>query len=273
MNEAGAWRQASRCDDECTAFSREGRPPTVPICGIRIHRLTLDDVVCLVDGAIHQGRTLSIGVVNAAKIVNMRRDRLLRHSVESSDVVLADGTPLVWLSRLKGSPLPERVTGIDLMFALFRLADQKGLRVYLLGATRSTIERVAEVARRDYPGMILAGYRDGYFTPEEESQVADTIHRCKAQMLFVAMTSPKKEKFMNRWGDAMGVPICHGVGGSFDVMAGVTRRAPRWMQKAGLEWFYRVMQEPRRMWKRYLVTNLFFSVLAARDLLAPEKLD
>lgn len=241
------------------------------LCGVDIDPLTMREVVSTVEDSLTQGRTLAIGVVNVAKVVNMQRDSFLRESVSSSDLVLADGAPLVWLSRLKRTPLPERVAGIDLMFELLALASARGFRVFLLGATSETIERVVQIARRDYPGMTIAGYRDGYYDASQEEQVAQAVSDARAHMLFVAMTSPRKEIFMKKWSSLMGVPVCHGVGGSFDVMAGVTRRAPRWMQRAGLEWFYRVMQEPRRMWKRYLVTNTKFVLLAISDLLCPPK--
>ncbi|MDO8631736.1 MAG: WecB/TagA/CpsF family glycosyltransferase [Phycisphaerales bacterium] len=241
-------------------------PARVVLCGVSIDALTLRQTVDRVRDTIKSGGRLAIGIVNVAKLVNMRRDPLLRESVESSDIVLADGAPLVWLSRWKGTPLPERVAGIDLMYELFKLADEHALRVYLLGARRETLSRVVQIARRDYPRMIIAGCRDGYFTPPQEEEVARDIRDARAHILLVAMSSPKKEFFMKRWAAFFHAPVCHGVGGSFDVMAGITRRAPRWMQRCGLEWFFRVLQEPRRMWKRYLVTNTVFIAMAARDL-------
>jgi len=240
--------------------------PRVYLCGIPLDSLGMHEIVATVEQRLDAGERTAIGVVNVAKIVNMQRDRLLRESVTASDVVLADGAPLVWLSRLKRTPLPERVAGIDLMFELFKLANRRGYRVFLLGAQESTLHRVVEIARRDYPGMVVAGYQDGYFPESQEESVARAIRNARADMLFVAMSSPKKEIFLNKWAGLMGTPVSHGVGGSFDVMAGVTCRAPRWMQRAGLEWFYRVIQEPRRMWKRYLVTNTLFLGMAFRDL-------
>jgi N-acetylglucosaminyldiphosphoundecaprenol N-acetyl-beta-D-mannosaminyltransferase len=239
----------------------------VQLCGVAIDPLSMDDVVLRVESAISTSCRLAISVINVAKLVNMQHDRLLRESVEAGDLIVADGMPLVWLSRLKGKPLPERVAGIDLMYRLFELADRKALRVFLLGARADTLDRVVDIARDRYPRMIVAGWRDGYFTADQEEEVARAVAEAKPDILLVAMTSPKKELFMNRWGGFMNVPVVHGVGGSFDVMAGVARRAPRWMQRAGLEWFYRVVQEPRRMWKRYLVTNTMFMGLALGDLL------
>ncbi len=237
------------------------------ICGVPIDALTMRDVVDRVEHAVDRRTPFAISVVNVAKLVNLRRDPALRESVESGDVCLADGAPIVWLARLTGRPLPERVAGVDLMFELFKLADRKELRVFLLGAKHNVLDRVTDICGRDYPNMIIAGARDGYFSEDEESGVADEVRAACADILLVAMSSPKKEIFMKRWNAHMGVPVCHGVGGSFDVMAGVTRRAPRWMQRCGLEWFYRVLQEPRRMWKRYLITNTIFVGLAIRELI------
>ncbi len=238
----------------------------VELCGVRVDALTMPQVVARVGEAVRTRQPLAISVVNAAKLVHMRSDAFLRESVESGDLVLADGMSLVWLSRLKGRPLPERVAGIDLMFELFRLAHRERLRVYFLGAGADTLSRVIEVVRRDYPNMVIAGFRDGYFRDDQEEQVAGEVRSAAADVLLVAMSSPKKEYFMRRWGDSLGVPLCHGVGGSFDVLAGKTRRAPRWMQRLGLEWFYRLIQEPRRLWKRYLITNVRFLHLAILDL-------
>lgn len=239
----------------------------VTLCGVRMDALTMEEVVFAVEEALDQKRSLMIGVVNAAKMVNMQKDLALRDSVTTCDIVLADGAPLVWLSRLKSTPLPERVAGIDLMFQLLALADRRQFRVFLLGATQPTLEKVEAYVRRHYPQLILAGSQDGYFPESSESEIAEKIRESKADMLFVAMSSPRKETFLGQWGGVMRVPICHGVGGSFDVVAGVTRRAPRWMQRIGMEWLYRVLQEPKRLWKRYLVTNTLFLKLACRDLI------
>lgn len=228
--------------------------------------MNMSEVMGRIEATIGSHTRMAISVVNVAKLVNMRHDPLLRESVESGDLVLADGMPLVWLSRLTRQPLPERVAGIDLMYQLFSLANRLGLRVFLLGAKAGVLHCVMEKSREQYPKMVIAGYQDGYFTEDSEERVAIAVRDARADILLVAMSSPKKELFMRRWGEFMAVPVVHGVGGSFDVMAGVTRRAPRWMQQVGMEWFYRVLQEPRRMWKRYLVTNTTFIGLAVRDL-------
>jgi len=231
---------------------------TVELLGTDVAALRMTGLVEIVNEHIAARRSLLIGVANVAKLVNARKDAELRKALDETDLVLADGAPVVWLSRMIGHPLPERVAGIDIMFELMRQANDKHYRVYFLGAKPKVVENVVEIVRRDYPGLIVAGYRDGYFDQEGQQAVAEEIKGSGADILFVGISPPKKEIFLRRWREFMAVPICHGVGGSFDVVAGVTKRAPAWAQKYGLEWLYRLVQEPGRMWRRYLVTNTIF---------------
>lgn len=224
-----------------------------PICAATMHQ-----ALELAEAHIASRRRLLIGVVNAAKLVNMRRDAALRESVLSSDVIFADGMAVVWASRLLGRPLPERVAGIDLMMELLHRGSERRWRIYCLGATQEVLDGVTREIRARFPGVQLAGAQHGYFTAEQEPAVADAIARSRPDILFVAMTSPKKEQFLARWMAQIGAPVCHGVGGSFDVLAGKVQRAPRLWQALGLEWAYRVAQEPGRLWKRYLITNVTF---------------
>lgn len=239
------------------------RFPVRDLFGIPVHAMRMRDVIETVDHAIRSRSALLIGVVNAAKVVNMRRSATLHEAVTDADVTLADGMSIVWASRLLRRPLPERVAGVDLMFEMLALADRNRYRVFCLGASEEIVTRVAERVRADYPNAIVAGQRNGYFKLEEEEAVADEVRRSQADMLFVAISPPKKEEFLARWSAHMDVPVCHGVGGSFDVYAGKVRRAPRLWQMVGMEWLYRVIQEPRRMWRRYLVTNTWFFALLA----------
>lgn len=233
--------------------------------GVPVNAMTMAQVLERVESAIDKKKPLHIGVVNAAKLVNMQRDEYLRNDVLSSDLVLADGAAVVLAGKILGEPLPERVAGIDLMHAIFEKGKIQKYKIFCLGATEEISQQVAERIKQDYPGVILAGRRNGYFSDHEEKSVAEEIAASKADVLFVAMTSPKKENFMARWSDTMGVTVCHGVGGSFDVMAGKVERAPELWQKMGLEWLYRIKQEPRRLWKRYLVTNTLYSWMVAKE--------
>ncbi|HET7695343.1 MAG TPA: WecB/TagA/CpsF family glycosyltransferase [Vicinamibacterales bacterium] len=241
--------------------------PVRELFGIRVAAVTMPDVVRVVDGAIAGRRPLQIGVVNAAKIVNMKRDPRLCEDVLASDIVLADGMAVVWASRLLGRSLPERVAGIDLMYALIDRAAERGYRVFCLGATPDVLAGAVESFRRRRPAVIIAGSHHGYFSAEEEPAVARAIEASRADIVFIAMTSPRKEQFLARWSRQLGVPVWHGVGGSFDVAAGLVQRAPVAWQRLGLEWLYRAKQEPRRLARRYLVTNLLFIGIAAREML------
>lgn len=228
------------------------------VLGTPINAMTMSQVADEVDRAIKSRIRLNIGVVNAAKLVNMRRDTSLRQDVLSSDMILADGASVVWGSKVLGSPLPERVAGIDLMHAILTRGNSQGYRVFLLGASEEISAKVEACFARDYPGTIIAGRRNGYYSPDDEEGIANQIRDAKADVLFVAITSPKKENFMAKWADHMNVTVCHGVGGSFDVVAGKVERAPERWQKLGLEWLYRVKQEPLRLGRRYLVTNTLY---------------
>jgi N-acetylglucosaminyldiphosphoundecaprenol N-acetyl-beta-D-mannosaminyltransferase len=231
--------------------------------GLPFDAITVDEAVSRCTDAVAEGRYLQVGVVNAAKVVTMRRDARLRDAVASCQMILADGQSVVWASRMLGTPLPERVAGIDLFLELLAAAADRGYGVYFLGAKPDALtQMLAEVSRR-FPGLKVAGARDGYFSAADEATVAAEIRDSGAELLFLGMTSPKKEVFLGSWGAVTGVRVAHGVGGSFDVLAGVTKRAPLWYQQHGLEWFYRAKQEPLRLGRRYLKTNLSFIMLVA----------
>ncbi|WP_134742386.1 WecB/TagA/CpsF family glycosyltransferase [Nocardioides sp. 503] len=249
---------------------RDTGVPTRRLFGLEVDALTLEQTVALAEEAVRRHERLLIGVVNAAKIVKLKADPVLRSSLLEADLILADGQSVVWASRLLRRPLPGRVAGIDLFEELLGVADRLHLRVFLLGATAAVLARVEDEVARRWPGAVLAGSRDGYFAEEESAQVADQIAGCSPDLLFLGMTTPKKEIFLGRYGDRLGVPVQHGVGGSFDVLAGVTSRAPRSWQRLGMEWAYRVAQEPRRLGRRYLVTNLAFVGLVGVELVRPQ---
>lgn len=237
--------------------------------GLRMDPLTTAEVVERAADAVRTRRPLQLGMVNAAKVVKLTADPVLRESLLSCDLLLADGQSVVWASRLLRSPLPERVTGIDLFEELLDLADARRLRVYLLGARPEVLARLEAVVADRWPGLTIAGSHHGYFTGQESCWIARQIAGTRPDLLFLGMTTPHKEVFLGTYGAELGVPVLHGVGGSFDVLAGLTRRAPERWQRWGLEWAYRVLQEPRRLWRRYLVTNTVFVALLARELVRP----
>ncbi len=223
----------------------------IRLLGMPIDDLTMDETLGVIDQFIATRRVHQHVVVNVAKVVQADRDPGLRAIIEACDLVNVDGQPIIWAARWLGSPLRDRVAGIDLMFRLIERAADRGHRIYLLGARDRVVRGVVARIDLEYPEALVAGWHDGYWSPEDEPELVRRIAETRPDILFVALPSPRKEQFLARWKDLIGAPFVMGVGGSFDVYAGVTRRAPRWMQRAGLEWFFRVAQEPRRMWRRY----------------------
>jgi|GEM_PF-187131 len=233
--------------------------------GLPINAHRMDEVVDRCRDAIATREPLLLGVVNAAKVVNVRKDAVLYEALRTCDVLVADGQSVVWASRLLHQPLPERVAGIDIFERLLHVAARDGSSVYLLGAKPEVLQDLETKLGRKYPKLRIAGSRHGYFEDSEAAGIAEEIRDARPDMLFLGMPSPKKETFLATFRDVMDVPVMHGVGGSFDVMAGRTKRAPLRLQILGLEWAYRLAQEPRRMWRRYLYTNTAFVFLTLRE--------
>jgi N-acetylglucosaminyldiphosphoundecaprenol N-acetyl-beta-D-mannosaminyltransferase len=236
--------------------------------GLPFDRATMEEAVdacvgwCLAPRATH-----TVITVNASHVCMMRRDADLRDACEAGDLVLADGMSVVWTFRLARAALPGRVTGCDLMGRLLEEAGRRKLRVYFLGARPAVVAALAASSQARWPGLVVAGLRDGYFKEADHPAIVEEIRAARPDMLFIGMPSPFKETWGERWRDRLDVPVIMGVGGSFDVIAGYVRRAPLWMQRAGLEWAWRLLMEPRKMWKRYLVTNTEYLWLATRELL------
>jgi len=237
----------------------------INILNCPIDKLTMDETINKIDQSIQNKIHLQHVVVNAAKMVHMQKDKELYDSVVSSDIINADGQAVVWASKVLGQPLPERVAGIDLMQNLVKLADEKRYKVFFFGAKEEVVKGVVDKYSAMYSPEIIAGYRNGYFNKEDEESIAREIAESGADILFVAISSPTKEIFLNRYKEVINTPFIMGVGGSFDVVSGKVSRAPLWMQKYALEWFYRFSQEPRRMWKRYLYTNSLFLYLVFKE--------
>jgi len=205
---------------------------------------------------------------NASLLCMIRRDQGLALACRASNLIVADGMSVVWALRASGQTIPERVAGVDLMARLLAAAGEHRLRVYFLGAKPEVVSTLVERIRAQHPGLEIAGFRDGYFGPDEHLRIVEEIRASEADMLFVGMPSPFKETWCERYRQRLQVPVIVGVGGSFDVLAGFIKRAPRWLQSLGMEWFWRLLMEPRKLWKRYLTTNSEFSWLASREIIA-----
>jgi N-acetylglucosaminyldiphosphoundecaprenol N-acetyl-beta-D-mannosaminyltransferase len=231
--------------------------------GVDVDALTMAESVDHAEALLRSRRPVHHVCINAAKVVRMHDDPEMSEIVRDAAMVHVDGTPVAWASRILGAPVPERVAGIDFMEAMLERAAERGWRVYFLGATEEVVRATVDVERERHPGLVVAGFRNGYWTADEEDAVVAEVAASGPDLLLLALPTPRKEQFAHRHLEALNSRFVLGVGGSFDVAAGITKRAPRWMQAVGCEWLFRLLQEPRRMWKRYLVGNSRFLTLVA----------
>jgi N-acetylglucosaminyldiphosphoundecaprenol N-acetyl-beta-D-mannosaminyltransferase len=226
---------------------------------------TMNETVAHICSCIDRKQFVQHGAINVGKLVSMQDDAELHKAVSDCDLISVDGMGLVWGGRLLGLEIPQRVAGIDLFWRLVKRSEKAGYSIFLLGATKEVVEKTSKVLQQQFPNLKIAGYHHGYFWDNEEA-VVEQVRNSGAQLLFVAVTSPRKEIFINQWQEQFGVSFAMGVGGTFDVVAGKVSRAPRWMQNIALEWLFRVIQEPRRMLTRYLVSNAKFAKMLIKAL-------
>ncbi|MBV9537598.1 MAG: WecB/TagA/CpsF family glycosyltransferase [Acidisphaera sp.] len=229
--------------------------------GVPVHPLTMSATEELVVSAMRNRQHLHHVALNVAKFVKMRHSDDLRKDVMSADIVGIDGMGILLGARALGVHVPERVTGVDLMENLLARCAEEGFRPFLLGARPEILTRAIDVLQRRLPKLELAGSHHGYFTRDDEAALIREIRDARPDCLFVAMPTPQKERFMARYQAELGVPFVMGVGGGLDVVAGHVQRAPTAWQRSGFEWLFRVVQEPRRMWRRYLTTNAAFAFI------------
>ena len=238
----------------------------IPILNSAFDPWTLPETVDRATDWIRSGKRGYVATVNVAILMTMRQDPWLQQFVDGASFVLADGQPIIWASKLLSRPLPERVTGVDLVDELCGRARREDFGVYFLGAKREVVEAVAERMQSKHPGLEISGVADGYFPESEARARAQAVADSGARLLFVGMGVPRQEQFLEaHWAD-LGANLAIGVGGSFDVIAGLRKRAPRFVQRIGMEWLFRLAQEPRRLFKRYCVTNTQFVYHLTREL-------
>ena len=242
-------------------------PDKATILNGGFHCVSIAEVAAGVDEHIRNGRRGWICTVNVSYLMAMRSHPELQAHVDAAFLTIADGQPIVWASRLLGPRLPERAAGVDVLGRLCDVASQRNYSVFLLGSTETNVVAAANYLRSAHPGIAIHTHC-GYFHDRDADAVADRIRNSGATMLFVGMGVPRQEMFIDKHWDRLGVAVAMGVGGSFDVLSGSLSRAPRWMQKYGLEWTYRLRQEPVRLFRRYLVTGGQFAALLACSLMA-----
>ncbi|HWQ89551.1 MAG TPA: WecB/TagA/CpsF family glycosyltransferase [Desulfitobacteriaceae bacterium] len=225
----------------------------VDILGIEIDDLTMEETVRYIAEAIKEKRTFRVVTANPEIIYAATRDKGLRDLINRADLVTADGFGVIWAAAFLGTPLRERVTGIDLLQALFPHAGKNNWRLFFVGAQPGVAEKAAGQIERDNPGIIWQA-EHGYFQAEDEFKVKEKIRLFKPDLLLAGLGAPRQERWLAENPELAEAVI--GVGGSFDVLAGNVRRAPHWMRRVKLEWLYRLVQEPRR-WRRQMVLPLF----------------
>ena len=231
----------------------------IDFLGFEIDNLSMDETVQKINNHIIDGDKIQHVVINVAKFINSRKNELLKESITSADIINIDGAGIIYGMKILGLRPIERVTGIDLMINLLSLANKNRYSVYFLGAKDSVLNKMLFNIKLKYPNLVIAGYRNGYWDNDNQEQdVVETINKVAPNIVFVGISSPKKELFIKQYKNEINYNIIMGVGGSFDVLSGKTSRAPIFMQNYGMEWAYRLYQEPIRMWKRYLTTNSTF---------------
>jgi len=229
---------------------------TVNILGIGVAKMTMSQVLDWIRIMVEQGKPRHIVTANAEIIHRAYSQPEFRKVMEKADLVTADGSGVMWAARTLGNPLPERVTGIDLINNIFPLAEEKGWKVYFLGAAPEVVEKAVLNTLSKHPLLRVAGYRHGFYSQEEVGDVVANISGTRPDILLVAMGVPRQELFIQEHMKELNVPVSIGVGGSFDVLAGTAKRAPVWMQRMGLEWLYRLYKQPSRF-RRTLALPLF----------------
>ena len=239
----------------------ERRTARAHVLGVDIDRLDMRETVARCEEIIACREPSQHLAVSATNLVALHEDAKLREVARSCALVSADGLGVVWASRLLRDPLPERVNAMDLMERLFEVAEEKGYRIYILGATDEVLTTAVARLGQRHPRLVVAGCRNGYYGEDESDAVVEEVRAAEPDILFAAMPSPKKEYWLAEHRERLGVPLLMGVGGAIDVVAGRAKRAPMWMQRTGLEWFYRMIQEPRRLASRFLVGNAKFLFL------------
>jgi len=233
----------------------------IPFLGLPFDALTMEQVLGAIDGFIAERRPRKIFCPNVSLLTMARGDPKLRRVYETCDLLPIDGMGIYYASRLVTPAFPDSCSAVSIAMRLLERSASKNYRFYFLGTRPEVLERAVVNVRRQFPGANIVGWHHGFFTEESEPEIAGKIAAARPDILLLGMSSPKKEFFVHRNLGRMGVPVCLGVGGTLDILAGEYSLAPEWVRRAALEWVYRLVQEPSRLWKRYLATNTQFLIL------------
>lgn len=225
-----------------------------------VDNLTMNEAVQKIEQLILDKKPSYVVTPNVDHIVKLETDKEFQQVYKEADLILTDGMPLIWISKLKKSPIKEKVSGSDLFPEVCKLAANKGYKVFLLGAAEGVAAQAAENLKEKYNGLNVVGtYSPSYGFEKKEDEIQEIIkmiNEVKPDILAVGLGAPKQEKFLYNYRKQLNVPVALAIGASIDFEAGNIDRAPKWMQYSGLEWFYRLCKEPKRMFKRYLVDDM-----------------
>lgn len=236
----------------------------IPVLDVMIDAVTMNEAVLIVENFIIEKKARLVATANAEMVMMAQNDGELASILSKADLVIPDGAGVVWAARYKGHSVPERVAGFDLVQEILKKSAQKGYRIFFLGSAPGIAAQAKIWAEYQYSGVNITGVRDGYFSFESDSDIINEIKLCKPDILLVALGVPKQEKWLSKNLNQLNIPVSIGVGGSFDVMAGVTERAPMWMQRANLEWLYRLLSQPKRAMRMLALPRFVLSVVLAK---------
>jgi len=230
--------------------------PRIQVGKIGFDPLTEETAAARIHDLVRSGEPNQVVTANLRFLTLARGDQSFADVVNNSALVVADGMPVIWASKIAGTRIPERVTGGAILDASAKLCVENGYSIYLLGAEPGVADDAAGKLQEKYPGLQIAGIQHGYFKDDETAEIVARIRDAKPEFLFVAMGCPKQEWWISENLSELKVPVCVGVGGTLEIVTGRLKRAPKWMQSIGMEWFYRMSQEPGRLWRRYLLEDV-----------------
>jgi N-acetylglucosaminyldiphosphoundecaprenol N-acetyl-beta-D-mannosaminyltransferase len=236
----------------------------IAVLNVMIDVVTMKEAVATVKQFMLQKKPHLIVTPNAEMIMMANKDKQLAHIINSADLVVPDGAGVVWAARYQGNIMPERVAGYDLVQHLLREAVSEKYRIYMFGGAPGVAERARKIAEERFPGVQIVGTRNGFFNEQEETGILNAIKICQPDILLVALGVPRQEKWLDEYKEELKVPVAIGVGGSFDVMAGIVQRAPLWMQRGNLEWLFRLLSEPKRAIRMLALPRFVIKVMTTK---------
>jgi N-acetylglucosaminyldiphosphoundecaprenol N-acetyl-beta-D-mannosaminyltransferase len=244
---------------------------SLKILDIRVDKVDMMGALCVVDSFVQEGGFHHIVTLNAEIIYQAQFNQPLKDLINSADLVTPDGAGIVWAAGFLGEPVPERVTGIDLMLEICKQARHNGWRIYLLGGSPGVADEAADKLRAQYPNINIVGTHHGYFKENEEAEVLEKVRKAEPDLIFVALGAPRQEFWIRAHKESLPVKVAIGVGGSFDVVSGRVKRAPVWMQKLKLEWLARLIKEPWRLKRMLSLPKFVLMVIRSKSELEAKK--